>query len=413
MKKHIILAILFATTFINGQSSNMFFWYDDNAVPVTPADTIPSSFNFTDLTNVNFSTELTSDSIVIVDFDSASISISAGSYRQGLLGSWETAQSMAYVGDTIWVKNTSSANCTTAVNSVLTIGGVSDTYSITTVADTVPTAFSFTDKTNAALSTEYTSDSIVVSGIACDASISIASGTYRKGALGSFTAIQGTVSNGDTVWVKNTSSGTVSTAVNTTLTVGGVSDTYSVTTISTTYDSSISTPLASADDAFWKPVAGYIDVAGTKLIVGGSTGVCNMAIRFRSITIPTGATIDSARLFLYGGGDYSATTVTMRIYGEDVDSINTYSTYTDLNTRDNTLTTAYVADTNVPTWSTNTLYTYVVTDIVSELVATRDYTNEAMGIFVIDQGSGAAANRRCWSWDNGSLYPILKIYYHY
>lgn len=414
MKKYIIL--LFLTTVLNGQNNPLLLGMFDNdvVVPVIPPDTIPSSFNFTDLINVNFSTEYTSDSIIATDFDSASISISAGSYRQGVNGNWETAQSMAYVGDTIWVKNTSSSSCTTAVNSVLTIGGVSDTYSITTVADTVLTSFSFTDKTNAALSTEYTSDSMVVGGIACDASIYISSGTYRKGALGSFTATQGTVSNGDTVWVKNTSSGSYATAVSCTLTVGGISDIYSITTISVTYDSSISTPLASSDDGFYKPA--YTDIAGTKLNIGGSSGSCSFAIRFRGITIPNGATIDSARLYLYGGGEYSATTVTQRIYGEDVDSIGVFigdDAGADFNTRDNTLTTAYVADTNMPTWSTNTLYTYVVTSIVSELVATRNYTNEAMGIFVIDQGSGATANRRCWSYDNGSLYPILKIYFHY
>lgn len=335
-------------------------------------------------------------------------------YKIGTNGSFTNDSQIINSNDTIYLKTISPSICTTSVNNIINIGGISDTWTVTTKIDTTPTAFTFTDVTNATLSTEYTSNAIVVSGVGCNSIASVNGGTFRKGALGSFISTQTSVFNNDTLWVKNTSSGSTSTAVHCTLTVGGVSDIYSITTISVTYDSSISTPLASADDGFYKPT--YTDIIGTKLIIGGSSDSCSFAIRFRGITIPNGATIDSARLYLYGGGEYSATTATMRIYGEDVDSIGVFigdDSGMDFNTRDNTLTTAYVADTNMPTWSTNTLYTYVVTDIVSELVATRNYTNEAMGIFVIDQGSGATANRRCWSYDNGSLYPILKTYFHY
>jgi hypothetical protein len=98
--------------------------------------------------------------------------------------------------------------------------------------DTTPDSFTFTDVTNAALSTQYTSNTITVSGIDTAAAISISggSGTYSING-GSYTASGGTVNNGDTVSVRVTSSGSNSTAVNATLTIGGVSDTYSVTTL--------------------------------------------------------------------------------------------------------------------------------------------------------------------------------------
>jgi hypothetical protein len=54
-------------------------------------------------------------------------------------------------------------------------------------------------------------------------------GTYKKNA-GSYVSTPGTVVNGDTITVRVTSSASASTAVSAVLTIGGVSDTYTVTT---------------------------------------------------------------------------------------------------------------------------------------------------------------------------------------
>ena len=96
-------------------------------------------------------------------------------------------------------------------------------------SDDVPDAFTFTDITGATVSTQYTSNQIAVAGINTASAISITGGTYSVNG-GSYTASSGTVSNGDTVTVRVTSSGSNSTAVNVVLTIGGVSDTYTVTT---------------------------------------------------------------------------------------------------------------------------------------------------------------------------------------
>lgn len=95
--------------------------------------------------------------------------------------------------------------------------------------DTTPDQFNFSDVTGAALATEYTSDLITVSGIASAAAISVIDGTYSVDG-GTYTATAGSVNNGDTVKVRGTSSGSNSTAVNVVLTIGGVSDTFSITT---------------------------------------------------------------------------------------------------------------------------------------------------------------------------------------
>jgi M6 family metalloprotease-like protein len=102
-------------------------------------------------------------------------------------------------------------------------------YSQQECTDTTPDAFTFTDQTNVALNTTVTSNTITVSGICAPAFISITGGTYSING-GVYTSTTGTVSNGDTVTVRQTSSGSYSTTTNATLTIGGVSDTFSVTT---------------------------------------------------------------------------------------------------------------------------------------------------------------------------------------
>ena len=103
------------------------------------------------------------------------------------------------------------------------------TFSLTRPTDTTPNPFTFTDQTGVALSTVVTSNTITVSGINAAASISITGGTYSVNG-GGYTSSAGTVNNGNTVSVRVTSSGSYLTTVNATLTIGGVSDTFSVTT---------------------------------------------------------------------------------------------------------------------------------------------------------------------------------------
>lgn len=101
-----------------------------------------------------------------------------------------------------------------------------------TAWDTTPEAFSFTDVENATTSTVYTSDAITVSGINHAAVISVSGDASAKYSINNATAVStnGTVSSGDEVRAVVTSSADASTAVNATVTIGGVSDVWSVTT---------------------------------------------------------------------------------------------------------------------------------------------------------------------------------------
>uniref|UniRef100_UPI0035ABEB8C hypothetical protein n=2 Tax=Thiothrix subterranea TaxID=2735563 RepID=UPI0035ABEB8C len=196
-------------------------------------DTTPDAFSFTAQTNVARSSEMTSNSITVSGINTAAaISVTNGSYSING-GAFTTSPGLVSNGQTVRVRHTSSANYATKVDTSLTIGGVSSTFSSTTVAesiDTTPDAFSFTAQTNVARSSAMTSNSVTVGGINAPAAISVSGGSYSINGL-AFTSAAGTVSNGQTVRVQHTSSANYATKVDTSLTIGGVSSTFSSTTV--------------------------------------------------------------------------------------------------------------------------------------------------------------------------------------
>jgi hypothetical protein len=97
--------------------------------------------------------------------------------------------------------------------------------------DTTPDAFTFTDQNNVALSTPVNSNAITVSGINSPAPISVVGGEYSING-GAFTSAAGTVSQGNTVTVRQTSSASPLTTTSAVLTIDGVSDSFDITTTS-------------------------------------------------------------------------------------------------------------------------------------------------------------------------------------
>lgn len=131
-----------------------------------------------------------------------------------------------------------SASLETTTSATLTIGGVSGTFSVTTAGiDTTPDAFSFAaatgvDASTLLVSVTVTSSPATITGINSPTTISVSgdlSSSYRVSS-GAWTSLPGTVNNNETVQVRHTSAMTPSTAVSTTLTVGGVGATFTSTT---------------------------------------------------------------------------------------------------------------------------------------------------------------------------------------
>lgn len=198
---------------------------------VSTQDNVPDPFVFTDQTAVLLSSLMTSNAITVAGVDVATpVSVAGGTYSKNG-GAFTATAGSVINGDTVAVQHTSSASFSTATNTVLTIGSVSDTFTSTTeAADTVPSPFAFTDQVDVPLSSVVTSNAITVAGINSPSAISVVGGTYNKNG-GAFTSVGGTVVAGDTVSVQHTSAATNTAVTNTTLTIGGVSDIFSSTTV--------------------------------------------------------------------------------------------------------------------------------------------------------------------------------------
>lgn len=199
-----------------------------------PADSTPNTFSFAGTTEATLDTWYESPSVTIADIDTAvTVTISGGEYSLAG-GEFTSANGRTRVGQTLVVRVMSSSEFETETSATVTVGGVSTTFSVTTYTqDITPEAFSFAPRLDAELSTQHTSNLITVSGINSASEITIVGGEYSI-AESEFTPEPGTVLNGQTLFVRLTSSSEYSTEVSSTLTVGGVSAVFSVTTVDDT-----------------------------------------------------------------------------------------------------------------------------------------------------------------------------------
>lgn len=96
--------------------------------------------------------------------------------------------------------------------------------------DTTPDPFVFNDPVDIGIDTLVQSDSITISGIDTSSTISITGGEYSIDG-GSFVTSEGNVNNGQSIIVQQTSSSISKTVTDVVLTIGGISDVFSVTTV--------------------------------------------------------------------------------------------------------------------------------------------------------------------------------------
>ena len=87
--------------------------------------------------------------------------------------------------------------------------------------------FRFDDQIGVPPSTVLTSNSVTVEGAAEPLAVEITGGTYSIGCTQAFTSSPGTINDGETVCVRHTSAAAGGATVETTLTIGDVSDTFS------------------------------------------------------------------------------------------------------------------------------------------------------------------------------------------
>ena len=159
-----------------------------------------------------------------------SISISNGEYSSDGGMTWKTTASTVDKGAMISVRHMSASTYLTQVDTTLTIGSVTGTFSSITKEDDDPNSFSFTSKVNAAL-TEMYSSSTVISGLANGVEATVALVGYGRGQEFKVNgAVQTVISNGDTLTLYHASSSEWGTTTFVTVQIGSVTATFSVST---------------------------------------------------------------------------------------------------------------------------------------------------------------------------------------
>ena len=99
-----------------------------------------------------------------------------------------------------------------------------------TAVDNTPDTFSFTALTNKSKSTSIESNTVTISGIENNITISVSGGEYKIGE-GNYTTVAGTIDNDENVTLRQTSSSSYSTKTTTSLTIGDTTKAFDVTTL--------------------------------------------------------------------------------------------------------------------------------------------------------------------------------------
>ncbi len=190
----------------------------------------PSPFSFAPQVNSLLNTFVVSNSIIVTGINAASPMVVTGGEYSVNNGGFTSLPGNVNNGDSVTVRLTSSRNYSTEMDAILTIGGVSGTFKVTTLAaDTIPDPIVFNEEINVSLNALVTSNTVTVTGVNTTTVISVSGGNYSING-GPFTAVAGLVDPGDTVRVQQLSAGTFATKTDALVTIGGVSAHFSVTT---------------------------------------------------------------------------------------------------------------------------------------------------------------------------------------
>jgi hypothetical protein len=204
------------------------------------ADVIPTQRYFATPAAVVTSTVTTSAAVTMAGIDSTAtvtFSTSGGSAHEFKknAGAWTAVGggTTVVVTDTITLRMTSSGAGSESSNITMKIGTMHATFCIvTTGGDVTPSAFTFTDVTDAIPGLLYTSNAQVLAGVTAAQPIlaTVSPGFDIRVGAGAWTASSLSVANGDSITIRGYASllaQGVSTCV---VTIGGTQDTWTLTT---------------------------------------------------------------------------------------------------------------------------------------------------------------------------------------
>jgi hypothetical protein len=160
-----------------------------------------------------------------------------------------------------------------------------------------------------------------------------------------------------------------------------------------------------ADDDGYFSSSALVNTGNSIYIGNQGTTPRTAFFKFRGVAIPFNSVIVSAKLSLYCYTSKSTTDVLLNIYGEAAGQATTISDLTDALSR--SLTTAYVAWDNLPSWTAGTVYDSPdFKEVIQEIVQRSDWAwGHALQLFIKDDGSTNDTRRIPGSYE--STYPAL------
>ena len=211
-------------------------------------DTTPNAFSFTDKTG---DADTVQNSYVQITGINAATTVSrtsggatfavVGTSQTPSSGNFGTSNTTITNNQYLHVKQTTSSTYNAVLSTVMNVGGVTDTWVVTTnpaPGDGTPENYSFTDVTTALSTVAYAatqitgiSQSITVSRTSGAAVFAISnSGTTTPNSSG-FSSSNKTITNNQYIWLKQTSSSSNSTTLTSQFSAGGVSASWNLTTV--------------------------------------------------------------------------------------------------------------------------------------------------------------------------------------
>lgn len=197
-------------------------------------DTTPDTISIAPQTGVALNAEVTSAPVTVTGINSpAPISVTNGSYSiDG--GPFVTTPGTVTNNQTVRVRHTAADYHNLKFASTINIGGVTAEFASFTLRgssqDISPDSFTFTPLTGASPGRSITSNAITVTGITTSTPILITDGTYSIEGR-AFTSDPGSVSSGNVVMVRTTSSAANNSPATATLTIGDKIALFTVTTM--------------------------------------------------------------------------------------------------------------------------------------------------------------------------------------
>jgi len=172
---------------------------------------------------------------------------------------------------------------------------------------------------------------------------------------------------------------------------------------------------ADPDDAEERVSSGSIDLTSSDLeIPYVSSNLQAIGMRFPSVTVPPGATITDAYVQFTVDEDGTSGSPTVKIWGENVNNADTFSS-TDGDITGRTTTTASVSWASIPSWVGNVgsagtdQRTPNLSSIIQEIIGISGWgSGNAMVIIIKDDGT-SGSNTRIAEAIDGTAAPTLNI----